>query len=86
MFYLKTTDLKERTSLIKHLESQKIYSVFHYVPLHSSVAGKRFSRFHGEDIYTTVESERLVRLPLFYGLTPDENDFISSQIRVFFGS
>ncbi len=84
MFYLKTSDLKERTFLIKYLESQKINAVFHYVPLHSSVAGKRFSRFHGEDIYTTKESERLVRLPLFYGLTLSENDFISSQIRTYF--
>ena len=84
MFYLKTSDLKERTSLIEHLASQKIQAVFHYVPLHSSVAGKRFSRFHGEDIYTTAESEKLVRLPLFYGLTSEEDDFISSQVRAFF--
>jgi dTDP-4-amino-4,6-dideoxygalactose transaminase len=84
MFYIKTSDLKERTSLIEHLASQKIQAVFHYLPLHSSVAGKHFSRFNGEDIYTTAESEKLVRLPFFYGLTSDENNFISSQIRAFF--
>ena len=68
MFYLKTKDLAERTALLAHLKADEIHAVFHYVPLHSAPAGLRFSRFHGEDVFTTKESERLVRLPLWYGM------------------
>jgi len=68
MFYLKVKDLDERTRLITHLKQHDILAVFHYVPLHSAPAGKEFSRFHGEDRFTTKESERLIRLPLWYGM------------------
>lgn len=68
MFYVKVKDLNERSALIDHLRKNDIYSVFHYVPLHSAAAGLRFGRFNGEDRYTTRESDRLLRLPLYYGL------------------
>jgi len=72
MFYIKVKDLKTRTELLEHLKSKGINAVFHYVPLHSSEAGKRFGRFNGVDEFTTKESERLVRLPMYYGiLKPD---------------
>ena len=72
MYYIKTRDLQERTKLIAYLTSENgpnIGAVFHYIPLHSAPAGLRFGRFDGEDEYTTKESERLVRLPMFYGLS-----------------
>ncbi len=68
MFYIKAKDLEERTELIRFLKQNGVGAVFHYVPLHSSVAGQRLGRFSGEDRYTTRESERLVRLPLYYGM------------------
>lgn len=68
IFYIKCNNKGQRSSLIKHLKSKSIKSAFHYVPLHSSPAGKLFGRFHGEDKYTTKESERLLRLPLYYDL------------------
>lgn len=68
MFYIKTSGLNERSALLNYLVSQGIYAAFHYVPLHSSKAGERFGRLHGRDQYTTKESERLVRLPMWYGL------------------
>jgi dTDP-4-amino-4,6-dideoxygalactose transaminase len=68
MFYIKVSDIHERTGLLKYLKQHDILAVFHYVPLHSALAGTQFGRFHGEDSYTTIESERLLRLPLFYGL------------------
>lgn len=68
MFYLKTSGLEERASLLEHLKSRDILAVFHYVPLHSAKAGEAFGRFHEEDKYTTSESERLVRLPMWYGI------------------
>lgn len=68
MFYLKTSGLDERSTLLEHLKSRDILAVFHYVPLHSARAGVAFGRFHGEDSFTTNESERLVRLPMWYGI------------------
>lgn len=68
MFYIKAKDLDERTALLSHLKGDDILAVFHYIPLHSAPAGLRFSRFHGEDVFTTKESERLVRLPIWYGM------------------
>lgn len=68
MFYLKTSGLAERNELLEHLKSCDILAVFHYVPLHTAKAGRAFGRFHGEDRFTTKESERLVRLPLWYGI------------------
>ena len=78
-------DLAERTALIDALQKKGIYSAFHYVPLHSAPAGKKFGRFNGEDVYTTKESERLTRLPLYYGLTEADCDFVIKQIKAFYG-
>jgi TDP-4-keto-6-deoxy-D-glucose transaminase len=86
MFYIKTKDIKERTALIDFLKQNEILSVFHYVPLHSAPAGIKFGRFHGEDIYTTKESERLLRLPMFYKLTEQEVDYIASKVKEFYGA
>ena len=72
MFYLKCADLNERSGLIEHLKQHGIMAVFHYVPLHTSPAGQRHGHFHGEDRYTTHDSERLVRLPMWYALPPME--------------
>lgn len=85
MFYIKAKDLQERTALLSFLRERDIYAVFHYIPLHTSPAGQRFGRFHGEDRYTTRESERLVRLPLYYGLKEIEIDYICSAVYDFFG-
>ena len=72
MFWIKAKDLAERTELIAFLKTKGVGSVFHYIPLHSAPAGLRYGRFHGEDRYTTAESERLLRLPMYYGLTDEE--------------
>jgi len=74
MFYIKVKDLTERTKLIAFLSSHNIMSVFHYIPLHDSPAGLKYSVFNGSDIHTTKESERLVRLPMYYNI--DKNDIV----------
>lgn len=84
IYFIKAKDLEERTLFIEFLMSKGIQTVFHYLPLHSSPAGKRFGRFFGEDKYTTVESERLVRLPLYYGLTHAQQDYIIDSINAFY--
>ncbi|EPY2277507.1 dTDP-4-amino-4,6-dideoxygalactose transaminase [Clostridium sporogenes] len=84
MFYIKTKDLQERTKLINYLKNNNILSVFHYIPLHSSPAGLKFGRFNGEDKYTTKESERLLRLPLFYDLDIDSVKEICEKIYEFY--
>lgn len=68
MFYIKVKDLNERTRLLEYLKENNIYAVFHYVPLHSAPAGLKFGKFIGIDKFTTKESERLIRLPMYYGL------------------
>jgi len=68
MYYVKVKNLEERTRLLRHLQDCGVMAIFHYVPLHSSAAGRKYGRFHGEDRYTTKESERLIRLPLYYRL------------------
>ena len=85
MFYIKCKDLAERTALISFLKERDILAVFHYVPLHSAPAGQRFGRFHGEDRYTTAESDRLVRLPLYYKLTIEDQDCVIKAVRDFYG-
>ena len=85
MFYLKCKDLDERTQLISFLKERDILAVFHYVPLHSAPAGLRFGRFAGEDQYTTAESDRLVRLPLYFKLTKEDQDKVISAVRDFYG-
>lgn len=84
MFYIKTRDLKERTELIRYLKSNEIMSVFHYVPLHSAPAGRKYGKFHGEDIYTTQESERLLRLPLYYKLDVDDQNRVIEFVNKFY--
>ena len=84
MFYIKVSDLETRTELISYLKEKGIMAVFHYVPLHSAPAGRKFGRFNGEDRYTTKESERLVRLPLFYSITEEEVNFIIEIVKEFF--
>lgn len=84
MYYLKLPDLEARTKFISRLRDVGIYSVFHYIPLHSAPAGQKFGRFHGEDEFTTAESERLVRLPLYYKLDPDDQAYIIDTIVSYF--
>ena len=84
MFYIKCRDLAERTDFIQFLRDNGVYSVFHYVPLHSAPAGLKFGRFHGEDVYTTRESDRLVRLPMYYGLTEEDRATVIAQILRYF--
>lgn len=84
MLYLKVADLPVRSALLKHLLADGIYAVFHYVPLHSAQAGTLFSRFHGEDVFTTIESERLIRLPIWYGMDVETNLRIVQSVQTFF--
>ena len=84
MFYIKCKDLDERTNLINFLKENNINAVFHYIPLHSAEAGIKFGRFHGEDKYTTIESERLLRLPLYYGLKEEDVKYVASKIKEFY--
>lgn len=84
MFYIKVKNLEERTKILAFLERNGIGAVFHYVPLHSSIAGKKYGEFIGKDNYTTKESERLVRLPMFYALKEKEIDYIIEKIQEFY--
>lgn len=85
MYYIKAKDLQERTELIDFLKEENgIHAVFHYVPLHSAPAGIKFGSFHGEDRYTTKESERLLRLPMFYTLKEEEVNYIVSKVKEFY--
>ena len=84
MFYLKVSNLRVRTNLLSHLKSNGIGAVFHYIPLHSAPAGLQYGRFVGEDRYTTKESERLIRLPMYYGLKSHQIEFICEKIGAFF--
>ncbi len=83
MFWLKLHDLEERTAFIQHLKDNGVQAVFHYIPLHSAPAGLKFGVFAGEDVYTTTESERLVRLPLYYGLTEADRNTVIETVRSF---
>ena len=84
MFYLKCKSLKERTELIQFLKEHEVMAVFHYVPLHSAPAGLKFGAFHGEDVYTTIESERLVRLPLYYGMRHEDTNTVINLVKEFY--
>ncbi len=84
MFYIKTSDLDERSRLISFLKEKDICAVFHYVPLHNSAAGKKYGRFHGTDRFTTRESDRLVRLPMYYGLNADEVSYVTEAVKEFY--
>jgi dTDP-4-amino-4,6-dideoxygalactose transaminase len=85
LFYIKAKNLEERTEFIRYMKEKDVMSVLHYIPLHTAPAGKRFGRFHGEDRYTTLESERLARLPMYYGLSLELVDMISDLIKSFYG-
>ena len=80
MYYVKLADLEARTRFISYLREHGIWAVFHYVPLHSAAAGRKFGRFSGEDVYTTKESERLVRLPMYYNLEMEQVEYIADTI------
>lgn len=84
MFYLKVADLAERTELLAELKAQQIHAVFHYVPLHAANAGVQHGRFSGHDRFTTLESERLLRLPLYYGMSTAEQDFVIAAVLSFY--
>ena len=84
MYYIKTKDLAERTALIKYLKAMDIQAVFHYVPLHTAPAGIKYGRFNGEDNYTTKESDRLVRLPMYYNLKPKDAQKVVQAIKDFY--
>ena len=84
MFYIKAHDINQRTELIAFLKQNGIGSAFHYIPLHSSPAGVKYGAFNGEDVYTTRESERLLRLPMYYGLKDEDIDYICDKISEFY--
>lgn len=86
MFYIKTADEGERAELIDFLKKDDILAVYHYVPLHSAPAGIKYGRFSGKDVYTTKESERLLRLPMYYGLTAEEVSFVTEKVKEFYGA
>lgn len=84
MFYVKLRDLEERTRFIAHMKERGVSCVFHYVPLHSAPAGAKYGRFHGEDVYTTKESDRLVRLPMYYGMEKRDQEKVLDAVKRFF--
>lgn len=84
MFYIKLKDLSERTKFIAYLKNKGIQSTFHYIPLHSAPAGIKFGRFVGEDQFTTTESEKLTRLPMYYGITEQDRKYVVDCIKEYF--
>lgn len=84
MFYIKLKNMGERECLIDHMRQEGVLCVFHYIPLHSSVAGKRFGRFSGKDVYTTGESEKLLRIPIYYGISDSEIKKVICAIKGFY--
>jgi len=84
IFYIKLKDLESRTELIEYLKERGILTLFHYVPLHSSQAGMRYGRFNGADIFTSKESERVLRLPMYYGLSAEDIEFVVENIKQFY--
>ncbi|MBU5476991.1 dTDP-4-amino-4,6-dideoxygalactose transaminase [Eubacterium sp. MSJ-21] len=84
MYYIKLKDLKQRTEFLSYMRENGVYTVFHYIPLHSSTAGMRFGTFRGEDKYTTLESERLARLPMYYGLSEKDLKYVIKKVLEFF--
>lgn len=86
MFYIKVKNLSERSKLLDHLKKSDISAVFHYVPLHSSPFGQKVARFHGCDDFTTSESEKIIRLPLWYGMKTSEIEIVVAAIYKYFES
>lgn len=84
MYYIKCKDLAQRTEFISFMRENGVQCTFHYIPLHSAPAGVKFGRFNGEDVNTTTESERLVRLPMYYGITDEDVNTVISCVKEFF--
>ena len=84
MYYIKAKDLEERTRILAYLKENGISAVFHYIPLHSAAAGMKYGRFSGEDKYTTKESERLLRLPLYYGMKEKDREKVVKCVEAFY--
>ena len=84
MYYIKVRDLEQRGDFINFMKSKDVLTVFHYVPLHTAPAGLKYGRFHGEDNFTTRESDRLVRLPMYYALTEDDVNYICECVHEYF--
>lgn len=84
MYYIKMRDLEQRSDFINFMKSKDVLTVFHYVPLHTAPAGLKYGRFHGEDNFTTRESDRLVRLPMYYALTEDDVNYICECVHEYF--
>ena len=84
MYYIKVRDLEQRSDFINFMKSKDVLTVFHYVPLHTAPAGIKYGRFHGEDNFTTRESDRLVRLPMYYALTEDDVNYICECVHEYF--
>lgn len=85
MYYIKVKDIDVRTTLLSYLKERGVTAVFHYVPLHSAPGGAKFAAMHGQDNYTTIESERLIRLPLYFSLTDNEIHKVIDSVLEFFG-
>ena len=85
MFYVRVKDLKTRTDLIRYMKEKGVLCVFHYIPLHGAPAGKQYGTFHGEDVYTTKESERLMRLPMYYSLSMDDVKYVTECLLEYYG-
>ncbi len=84
IYYLKLADLEQRNAFIAFMKSHDVMVTFHYVPLHSAEGGMKYARFHGEDTYTTIESQRLARLPLFYNMRDEQVEHVISTVKRFF--
>ncbi len=84
MFYIKTDTIEQRSEIIGFLKERGVGAVFHYIPLHTVAAGKKYGRFHGEDRYTTKESQRLLRLPLHYNLTEADVETVCKELKAFY--
>jgi dTDP-4-amino-4,6-dideoxygalactose transaminase len=84
LFYIKCKDIDERTKLISCLKEKAIATAFHYIPLHTSPAGCKYGGFHGKDNHTTMESEKLLRLPMYYGMTENDCEKVVSSVREFY--
>ena len=85
MFYVRVKDLKTRTDLIRYMKEKGVLCVFHYIPLHCAPAGKQYGTFHGEDVYTTKESECLMRLPMYYSLSMDDVKYVTDCLLEYYG-
>lgn len=86
MFYIKVKNLEERTKLLNFLKENGVHAVFHYIPLHSAPAGRKYGEFHGKDLYTTRESERLIRLPMYDGLTSEQVHYVTEIVKNYWTS